>query len=197
MGVDQKFTTQLSSGKTFVLVEDGADRQVTQELVEEYISLVLKARFSEAALQTTWIQEGMHKIVPRGIFTMLDWEEIEIRAAGEKIVDVEKLKKITCYEDCSVDSEIVKMFWEVFEEMSEEDKQLYLKFVWGRQRMPSDVSNLNNNHTIYFSSCANSEDLPKAHTCFFQIDLPPYESKEQLEKKLTIAIRFCGDIDDD
>jgi len=92
----------------------------------------------------------MWKIVPRSTFNMLDWEEIEIRAVGEKTVDPEKLKKITTYQSCSENSPIVKLFWEVFEEMSEEDKALYLKYVWGRQRLPSDLKNLRNQHTIYF-----------------------------------------------
>lgn len=138
----------------------------------------------------------MWKIVPRSTFNMLDWEEIEIRAVGEKTVDPEKLKKITTYCSCSENSPIVKLFWQVFEEMSEEDKALYLKYVWGRQRLPSDLKNLRNQHTIYHCR-GDPEALPKAHTCFFQIDLPDYPTAEVLEKKLLIAIRFCGDIDDD
>ena len=51
---------------------------------------------------------------------------------GEKVVNIDKLKSITDYECCSEKQEVVKKFWSVFENMSEEDKQLYLKFVWGR-----------------------------------------------------------------
>ena len=98
---------------------------------------------------------------------MLDWEEIEIRAVGEKTVDIEKLKKITDYESCSETTPIIKLFWEVFEEMSEENKALYLKYVWGRQRLPSDLSNLRYRHTIYFERHGSPDALPKAHTCFF------------------------------
>jgi E3 ubiquitin-protein ligase HERC2 len=135
--------------------------------VEEYIELVLKSRFGEGSQQIEWIRAGMHIIVPGNIFSMLSWEEIEIRAVGEKTVDPEKLKKITEYESCSDSSPIVKMFWEVFEEFSEEDKQLYLKFVWGRQRLPCDLTNLRYKHTIYYNDYESGESLPKAHTCFF------------------------------
>lgn len=197
MYVEQDFTTRLTTGKVVELVEGGKEKQVAKGNVEEFIALVLKARFKEASNQLKWIQEGMHKIVPANIFSMLSWEEIEIRAAGEKTVDPEKLKGITEYESCSQDSQIVKWFWQVFEEMSEEDKQLYLKFVWGRQRLPSDLTNLRYRHTIYYCDYNDGDCLPKAHTCFFQVDLAKYESAEQLEKKLLTAIRFCGDIDDD
>ncbi len=53
---------------------------------------------------------------------MLSWEEIEVRAAGEKTVDVEALKKITEYYNCSEDTRIIKDFWAVLSEMDEEDK---------------------------------------------------------------------------
>ena len=32
------------------------------------------------------------------------------------------------------------------------------------------------------------ERLPSAHTCFNQLDLPEYESKEQLAERLAMAI---------
>jgi CRISPR/Cas system-associated endonuclease Cas1 len=74
----------------------------------------------------------MYYITPRNVLAMLNWEEIEIRAVGEKTVDIEKLKKITIYSGCSESTPVVKLFWQVFEEMSEENKGLYLKYVWGR-----------------------------------------------------------------
>ena len=75
-------------------------------------------------------------IVPKSIVNILSWEEVEIRAAGTKTTDVEKLKSITEYRNCTENSKVVKMFWNVMSRMSEEDKTLYLKFVWGRQRLP-------------------------------------------------------------
>lgn len=65
-----------------------------------------------------------------------------------KTVDVEKLKSITEYHSCNADTKVIKMFWKVFEEISDEDKTLYLKFVWGRSRMPFDCSKLRYKHTI-------------------------------------------------
>ena len=36
-------------------------------------------------------------------------------------------------------------------------------------------------------------NLPKAHTCFNRLDLPPYESKEKMSDKLTQAVEeTCG-----
>jgi hypothetical protein len=98
---------------------------------------------------------------------MLSWEEIEIRAVGDKILDVDALKKMTVYHCCDENSKVVKFFWTVLEELEEKEKQLYLQYVWGRSRLPVGNTKLRNRHTIYFDKHANKEALPKSHTCFF------------------------------
>lgn len=118
MSYEQNFETDLSSGKKVNLCEGGSSKLVTSKNVEEFIELVLKARFNESHQQIKWIQEGMHAIVPRNILNMLSWTEVEARAVGDKDLDPETLKKITQYHNCNKDSPIVKYFWEVFETMS-------------------------------------------------------------------------------
>ena len=40
---------------------------------------------------------------------------------------------------------------------------------------------------------APCENLPKAHTCFNRLDLPPYPSYEKMHEKLTQAVEeTCG-----
>ena len=40
---------------------------------------------------------------------------------------------------------------------------------------------------------APTENLPKAHTCFNRLDMPPYETKEKMLDKLTQAVEeTCG-----
>lgn len=53
------------------------------------------------------------------------------------------------------------------------------------------------NHKVYYCSYADKLALPKAHTCFFQIDLPNYETEEIMKAKILMAAQFCGEIDDD
>lgn len=89
----------------------------------------------------------------------------------------------------------MKWFWEVLTEMEEEDKQKYLKFVNSRSKLPTNPT-VGRKHKITPYTKSDTA-LPQAHTCFFQIDLPAYKSKEILREKILIAIRFCGEIDTD
>ena len=82
---------------------------------------------------------------------LLEWDQVEKRACGEKILDIERLKSITSYPRCNRDHLVVVRFWRVFETMmSEEERQLYLKFVWGRTRLPIDLTRLSYKHEVRY-----------------------------------------------
>ena len=91
---------------------------------------------------------------------------IEIRACGEKTISVERLKAITTYPNCSNDHEIVGRFWRVFEAFSSEERALYLKFVWGRNRLPIDTTNVRK-HELRLMENMSATGFPQSHTCFF------------------------------
>jgi len=79
--------------------------------------------------------------------------------------------------------------------MEEDDKQKYLKFVNGRAKLTTNPQ-LGRQHKISSYSRGDTH-LPQSHCCFFQIDLPPYKSKEIMREKILIAIRTCGEVDTD
>jgi E3 ubiquitin-protein ligase HERC1 len=85
----------------------------------------------------------------------------------------------------------------MFEAFTQEERAKYLKFLWGRSRIPSDVSRLEYKHQLRYYSSHTTDSLPLTHTCFFQIDIPPYSSLEIMTKRFKTAIEFCGEIDTD
>jgi hypothetical protein len=83
------------NGQEVELCENGKEKSVTKENYEEFIKLLLRKRFDEGKEQMVWIKEGVKLIIDFNIMSMLNWEEVEVRSAGEKIVDIEVLKSIT------------------------------------------------------------------------------------------------------
>ena len=132
-----------------------------------------------------------------GVLQLMDWEQVEARACGEKTVDIDKLKGITSYYGGNENSAIIKRFWRVLTKFDDEQRQLYLKFVWGRSRLPLDMSNMSYKHTVSVCRHMNKESFPQAHTCFFSIDIPNYETDEIMRQKFLGAITLCGEIDTD
>lgn len=46
------------------------------------------------------IKEGIEYVIPFDMLKLLTWEELETRACGDKIIEIEKLKKLTEYSCC-------------------------------------------------------------------------------------------------
>lgn len=85
------------------------------------------------------LKEGINYVINLNILKFLNSKLIEIRATGSKTLDVAKLKSITVYEGGSSSEPHIAIFWEVLESFTDEEKSLYLKFVWGRARLPAST----------------------------------------------------------
>jgi E3 ubiquitin-protein ligase HERC2 len=84
------------------------------------------------------------------------------------------------------------------EEFSAEERSMYLRFVWGRSRLPLTSKDFNMKHRIEILHHNNPDvALPVSHTCFFSIELPKYSTYELLRDKLKYAIINCQAIDAD
>ena len=63
------------------------------------------------------MQSGMQAVMGPNLMQflrLLDWEHLESRVCGEKTVDVDKLKSITRYQNCTESHAVIKRFWRVF-----------------------------------------------------------------------------------
>lgn len=110
---------------------------------------------------------------------------------------MERLKSITVYSSCDENHELVQRFWRVFEAWNHEERGLYLKFIWGRNRLPVDLTKLEHKHQFRFYSNMSETGYPQAHTCFFQIDVPFYRDDEIMARRLMQAATLCGTVDTD
>lgn len=143
-----------------------------------------------------WLREGLAHVIDPQVLSFLAPDDVELRACGTKDVEVEALKKIT-NSNVGDDHRVLKWFWEIFEEFSQDERRKYLKFVWGRSKIPSDTSSLRYKHDVQVYGHLSADALPQAHTCFFTIDLPEYKDKDIMKKRITTAIELCGEIDTD
>ena len=147
------------------------------------------------------IRKGFEIIFPTAVMGILTPSEVEYRICGPSTIDVEVLKKITSYSSCSAENEFIERFWRVLEGFTELEKRMYLKFVWGRSRLPPEDHLNDCRHTVMLFEQSRFTDhnqhFPEAHTCFFQIDLPRYTTDQACRDKILYAIESCGDIDGD
>jgi hypothetical protein len=175
------------------LMENGAETCVTYETTKKFADLVLRMRLHEAQEHVEQIKAGMATVVPVGCFALWSWRELEARVCGNPQIDTKVLRKRCRYEGGLTESDQhVRFLWQVLESMGQQDLQRFLRFVWGRSRLPPEGSPLwENGFCISGADDLGPNGLPRAHTCFFQIDLPRYESRQLCEDRVLFAIRNC------
>lgn len=81
---------------------------------------------------------------------------------------------------------------------SREDRASFLQFVTGTSKVPLEgFANLQGMNGVQKFSIHRTHggpgDLPAAHTCYNQLDLPCYTSEEELREKLLMAIHEGGE----
>lgn len=144
------------------------------------------------------VREGIEFICGQKLLQTLNWRYAEERCIGKQTTNVQYLKDFTNHKGhfSSKESKTRKWFWEIMEEMAEEDRQLYLRFVNGQAKLSTEMATLRYKHELR-NRHGGDAALPEAHTCYFQIDIPEYTTKEIFRKRLLTAIRFCGEVDND
>ena len=192
---DEKFTTKDSSGKEVILKENGKNLPVTYENAKEYADLVEKSRLSEGQEAYDLLRKGMSAVIPLDYLNMLSWRQVQTLVCGAPDINIDILMENTEYSGCGVNDAHIRLFWEVMREMNTKEKSLYLKFVWGRSRLPAGRDFRHMKIDRYHAPGPVNNYLPVSHTCFFTIDLPVYTTKDAMRNKLLYAITHCTAID--
>ncbi|KAM9001764.1 E3 ubiquitin-protein ligase SMURF2 isoform 3-T3 [Sarcophilus harrisii] len=181
------------------LKPNGKSISVTEDNKKEYVRLYVNWRFLRGIeAQFLALQKGFNEVIPQPLLKTFDEKELELIICGLGKIDVNDWKVNTRLKHCTPDSNIVKWFWKAVELFDEERRARLLQFVTGSSRVPlqgfkalqgAAGPRLFTIHQID----ASTNNLPKAHTCFNRIDIPPYESYEKLYEKLLTAIEeTCG-----
>lgn len=148
-------------------------------------------------MQAQSLIAGIDKTFDKKFLRLVSWKYLEYKVVGMNEISLDRLKEISAYRNCSDTHEVIKRFWQVLQSFSNEERISYLRFVWGRTRLPLKEEEVIENHTIQLDETADTTRLPIGRTCFFRLELPPYESTQLLRSKLLYSINHCKAIDAD
>lgn len=62
------------------------------------------------------------------------------QVCGSPEIPIQLLKAVASYKGIEPDAPLVQWFWEVMEEFSNTERSLFLRFVWGRTRLPRTIA---------------------------------------------------------
>ncbi|XP_041103099.1 NEDD4-like E3 ubiquitin-protein ligase WWP1 isoform X8 [Polyodon spathula] len=172
---------------------DGTNLLVTEENKEEYIGLMAEWRFSRGVgEQTKAFLDGFNEVVPLQWLQYFDEKELEVMLCGMQEVDLQDWQRNTVYRHYTRNSKQIIWFWQFVREMDNEVRLRLMQFVTGTCRLPlggfAELMGSNGPQKFCIEKVGKETWLPRSHTCFNRLDLPPYKSYEQLKEKLLFAI---------
>uniref|UniRef100_H2YXU3 HECT-type E3 ubiquitin transferase n=1 Tax=Ciona savignyi TaxID=51511 RepID=H2YXU3_CIOSA len=142
--------------------------------------------------QTKGFLDGFNEVVPLQWLQYFDERELELMLCGMQEFDVDDWNRHTIYRNYTRNSKQVVWFWQYIHEIDNEKRARLLQFVSGTCRIPvggfAELLGSNGPQKFCIEKVGKETWLPRSHTCFNRLDLPPYKSYEQLREKLTMAI---------
>lgn len=171
----------------------GTQIEVTEENKHEYVELISEWKISKRVEeQFIAFIDGFNELIPQELVNVFDERELELLIGGLAEIDIEDWKKHTDYRGYQENDQVIQWFWRCIKEWDSEQKARLLQFTTGTSRIPvngfKDLQGSDGPRRFTIEKAGESNQLPKSHTCFNRVDLPPYTNYESLKQKLSLAV---------
>ncbi|XP_056287626.1 E3 ubiquitin-protein ligase HECW2-like isoform X2 [Pseudoliparis swirei] len=172
----------------------GANIPVCEKNKKEYIERMVKWRIERGVVQQTdSLVRGFYEVVDARLVSVFDARELELVIAGTAEIDLSDWRNNTEYRGGYHDSHIViRWFWSAVERFNNEQRLRLLQFVTGTSSIPyegfASLRGSNGPRRFCVEKWGKVTALPRAHTCFNRLDLPPYPSFSLLYEKMLTAV---------
>ncbi|KAK1934894.1 HECT-domain (ubiquitin-transferase) containing protein [Babesia divergens] len=196
LGLELFFSTEIDEfGKVKVidLIPDGRNVHVTDDNKHKYIELLCRHKVTNGIKdQLDAFMSGFQELIPPELISIFDDKELELLISGIPTIDLADLRRNVDYVNYTVKSEQIVWLWEFLEGLDQNNLAAFLQFVTGTSRVPiggfKHLMGMRGPQRISIHRTFGSERLPSAHTCFNQLDLPAYSSRDKLHQKMLQAI---------
>ncbi|TDH16305.1 hypothetical protein EPR50_G00018530 [Perca flavescens] len=170
------------------LIPGGESISVDKNNRKEFVGAYLRYVFSDSVSeQYSAFSSGFLKVCGGDILSLFQPSELMAMVVGNNNYNWEEMEKNAVYKgEYTATHPTVRLFWEVFHEFPLEKKKQFLLFLTGSDRIP--IHGMESLRIIIQSTTAEEHYLPVAHTCYNLLDMPRYQTKEILCRRLTRAV---------
>ena len=183
------------------LIDDGENTLVNNKNKNLFINKIVElVCYKSIKTELNSFKNGFISIIPLNFIKIFTIEEFNFILSGQTEINLKDWKLNTIYKgDITEKNEVIQMFWEVLQELNNEQLLLFFKFCTGSTRVPVDGFSAlpgPKNKIIKFSIELKSDKgdnkkdykLITAQTCFNNIILPEYKTKEEMRKAINIIL---------
>ncbi|KAK9737174.1 HECT-domain (ubiquitin-transferase) [Popillia japonica] len=142
----ESFEGTSCTGKTVPIVPGGRSIALTFSNRSQYFEKAVKFRLQEFNLQVAAIREGMAGIIPVPLLSLVTAEHMEQLICGMSHISITLLKKIVRYreldenhQELDENHQLVQWLWNILESFTDAERVLFMRFVSGRSRLPSNL----------------------------------------------------------
>eukprot|EP00949_MAST-11_sp_MAST-11-sp1_P005209 g5209.t1 len=194
--MDETLSACTASGDIIDFVKGGRNIDVTDENKAQYVDGMIKFKLTgECQEQQESFCKGFGSVIPLELLQEFSPKELRLLMNGRDDIDADLLTMCTAYQGggFNADSELSKLFWRFFRSLDQTNRMVFLRFCTGCPRVPLD--GFDPQFTLVISNELDQASLPRSHTCFNQLVLPPYHllpverAFATLEEKLTYAMK--------
>lgn len=171
------------------LIPNGSKIRVQETTKQQYLDALAQYRLATSVRdEVESFLKGLTDLVPDNLLSIFDENELELLLCGTEEYNVADFKANHVINGGSADfRRSLEWFWTAVSNFTKEEMARLLQFTTGCSQLPpGGFRELSPRFQITAAPTFGS--LPTAHTCFNQLCLPEYESYEQFEKALRIAI---------
>jgi E3 ubiquitin-protein ligase HUWE1 len=174
----------------------GIDEAVTASNKAEYVELRVAFRLGgQIGPQLEAFKRGFYELVSLEEIRQFTPEELDLLICGLPDVDVDDfIENCELLHPLTRESPVVRRFFEAVRTFSAEQKGKLLMFMTGSSQVPVGGFRALSRAgmAVKLGPGGPTSRLPSAHTCWSQLDLPEYESVDELRTKLLFAIENCN-----
>ncbi|KAF9960631.1 hypothetical protein BGZ70_008530 [Mortierella alpina] len=191
-------TDDFGNTKVVDLKPNGRNIPVTEQNKHEYVKYITEQKLTLAIKdQIHAFLQGFHEVIPAHLISIFNEQELELLISGLPDIDVDEWKNCTEYQNYSSSSPQIQNFWRAVRSFDQTERAKLLQFVTGTSKVPlggfSQLQGISGVQKFQIhKDFSSTKRLPSAHTCFNQLDLPEYETYEELRQQLLTAISECS-----
>lgn len=181
---------------SYNLKPDGENILVTEENVEEYVTLMTKFILDDGIRrQLQAFKDGFDSVFSMDSLKSFEPIELQLLMSGEQAPNWTYDEIVNFTEPklgYTKDSHGFQLFVNVMCDMNAEERKMFVQFLTGCSSLPpGGLANLHPRLTVVKKE-GNDFNYPSVNTCVHYLKLPEYSSEEILKKQLSIACKEKG-----
>ncbi|XP_049833521.1 apoptosis-resistant E3 ubiquitin protein ligase 1 isoform X2 [Schistocerca gregaria] len=187
--VEEEYDRTGQLTKVVELIPGGSKIHVRNDTKHQYLDSLAQYRLATSVRdEVDHFLKGLNELIPDNLLSIFDENELELLLCGTGEYSIADFRANHVVSGGSPEfRRVLDWFWTAVSNFTQEELARLLQFATGCSQLPpGGFAELSPRFQITAAPTFGS--LPTAHTCFNQLCLPDYESYEQFEKALLLAI---------